>query len=92
MSRTSIPVARRFWPKVERSGSYAVRECWLWKGAKQGQGYGIITLKGRPLYAHRWAYEDRWGAVAPGTRLTHTCGNRACVNPYHIERIVRASV
>lgn len=34
---------------------------------------------------HRQVYEQAHGAVAPGQVVMHTCGNRWCVNPDHME-------
>jgi len=71
---------RRFWSKVDRRGP---RSCWTWKGPRDGDGYGrYADPRGRHA-AHRVAYalhhDYHFG------RLTHTCGNRACCNPRHLQ-------
>lgn len=75
------PVEKRFWAKVEKTGS-----CWLWLGAKVGNGYGQINLDGhRRVYAHRLSWELAHGAIQEGLDIDHLCRNRGCVNPAHME-------
>ena len=32
-------------------------DCWLWQGAKNSNGYGILSWHSKPIKAHRWSYE-----------------------------------
>jgi len=59
------------------------RACILWTGARDIRGYGVIHRHGRPILAHRVAWEKTNGPLAPGRCLINRCGNRACVNPAH---------
>jgi hypothetical protein len=80
----SVPLAARFWAKVDRRGR---RECWPWKGAVS-KGYGNFRVGGRDgrmQGAHRVAYELCIGPVPPGMQLDHLCENSRCVNPTHLE-------
>jgi hypothetical protein len=57
--------------------------CWLWIGYRQN-GYGHITLDGRPRGAHVWSHELFKGPVPRGLFVLHSCDTPACVNPAHL--------
>lgn len=76
-----------FWTHVDiRDG----RECWEWKGARNGGGYGVIPSRlARSLgekTAHRFAV--RMHGDRPDHRLMtsvlHSCDTAACCNPRHL--------
>lgn len=81
-------IEERFWVKVNKTET-----CWLWAGATNGVGYGVIGRGGRGsgnAYAHRLSYEWAKGPIPEGLDLDHLCRNRACVNPDHLEPVTRS--
>lgn len=83
--RIKMTQSDRFWSKVE-----ATEGCWPWHGSLLKKGYGLFSLGGRAAgatLAHIFAYREAYGAVPVGLQLDHTCRNRACVNPHHLEPV-----
>lgn len=87
----------RLWHYVERGEAH---ECWPWTSTLCGDGYGVITVDGRQLKAHRFAYELLVGPIPEGLVIDHVCHNldtscvdgqacphRRCVNPAHMEPV-----
>lgn len=68
-----------FFARVEKADG-----CWLWEGARNSAGYGILILNGRKVRAHRLAYEMAKGAIPNGLEICHSCDTPACVNPDHL--------
>ena len=80
----SIPVADRFWPKVEKTD-----DCWDWVAGKAKEGYGAFRVGSSMKPAHRVSYELLIGPIPENMTLDHLCRNRACVNPEHLEPVTR---
>jgi hypothetical protein len=76
----------RFWAKVE-GDSY--EDCWLWTAAiKKNSGYPeFAPMSGDSVYGHRWIYERMVAPIPDGLQIDHLCGNRICVNPWHLEPV-----
>jgi hypothetical protein len=62
-------------------------ECWLWTGADNPDGYGVIWITRKTtMTASRFAWELFNKKKAPaGKDVHHTCYTRNCVNPKHLE-------
>ena len=63
--------------------------CHRWTGSLTQAGYGNFTYAGdKRLSAHRYAFWLKHGRLpAPPMILDHTCHNRRCVNPDHLEEV-----
>lgn len=63
-------------------------ECWPWLARKNNNGYGVFGVKvgerWQNRYAHRVAYEIRFGQLPAGVVLRHSCDNPPCCNPAHL--------
>lgn len=79
-----VPVAERFWDKVDRRGD---DECWPWLAAKSARGYGRFKVGRQLLRAHRYAYEFLVGPIPDGLTIDHLCNQPSCVNPAHMEPV-----
>lgn len=78
----------KVWAKVNVTSP---TECWPWTGAlKKGYGYVIKPDgKGGQIFtgAYKVIHEDLNGPIPEGVELDHTCNNRVCCNPLHLEEV-----
>lgn len=77
MGRVPAPWEDRFIPDPN-SG------CFLWIGAADRNGYGLLKRSGQLLKAHRVAWERENGPIPEGMHVLHHCDNPPCVNPVHL--------
>lgn len=83
-------VQRRFVPKVDRRGP---DECWSWLARRNGpspradgtmrDSYGTFQVRGRVVYAHRWALFGI-AALTRKDKALHHCDTPLCCNPAHM--------
>lgn len=76
-------------PKVDPEVRFARRvtkvgDCLLWTGALSTHGYGRISVDGRSIRAHRYAWERVHGSIPEGMEIDHLCHNCSCVNVEHL--------
>lgn len=64
--------------------------CHAWEGYRNARGYGTFKVNGKMVRAHRYAREQKHGPIPDDTVADHTCHNRACVNPAHLDLVTVA--
>jgi hypothetical protein len=86
-----LPIPSRFFRHV----AFSSDGCWLWTGAVTNGPIGykhhrysqIRIGKRRRTSAHRFAYLYTFGDIPVGKEIDHTCENKLCVNPNHLELV-----
>lgn len=70
--------------------------CWAWLGSKNKDGYGQFILSARRgearirIAPYRFIWEYFNGPMPEGLEPDHTCNNRQCCNPAHIEPVTHS--
>lgn len=63
--------------------------CWNWQGFIRKDGYAESHRQGKLWLMHRYYYEQKYGKHPKKYELDHLCRNRRCVNPDHLEPVLR---
>lgn len=65
--------------------------CWLWLGALRDShdGYGCAGWRTKTWRTHKLVYTILCGEVPDGKVVDHTCRNRICCNPDHLEAVTQ---
>jgi hypothetical protein len=61
-----------------------IRECVIWSGRRQRQGYGVRYFRGKSWLVHRLAWEEAHGPIPDGLCVLHRCDNPPCYNLDHL--------
>lgn len=84
LAGSSLPLERKL-SKVEL---IPFSGCWIWLGAVDKDGYGVIRGArhgvGWTDKAHRLSFAYRVAPIPPGAHVLHRCDTPACINPDHL--------
>lgn len=83
MPMRTRPAEERFWDKVQITDN-----CWIWTGALNDSGYGVMGRGGRSGGNVRathvsWKIHKK-EEIQKGIFALHKCDNPICVNPEHL--------
>lgn len=77
-----------FWARVDKSFASS---CWLWTGALNDSGYGVVRVGMKLMKTHRVAYLLEVGEIPDGHQIDHVralgCTHRECCNPLHLQAV-----
>lgn len=75
-----------FAARTERRG-----ECLIWTGCIDEKGYGHLSVGGKVVGAHRYAWEREHGPINPGLDVDHAIHcDHACVETAHLRTATRS--
>lgn len=87
MSKTELELEQFQSSLFNRVSPEPMSGCWLWPGAGNGHGYGVMRCGPKQVYAHRVFYTVFRGTIPPGYHIDHLCRTKRCVNPKHLEPV-----
>lgn len=77
--------------RLEEKSVTDTRQCKIWQGEKDRNGYGILRLtvagKGISFTVHRLAYFVGFKSklhLQPEVHVSHCCHNKVCINVEHL--------
>lgn len=74
-------------PRIKNSVAIDDNGCWVWQLHIAPNGYGVMSVNGRSMSAHRVAYKEFNGPLIKSLQIDHLCKNTSCVNPDHLEQV-----
>jgi len=79
MTDYPLPHAELFWSHVDHTTT--PDGCWLWTGATDKNGYGVLVHHGIHWRAHRATWALTHGPLPSSVHLLHGCDTPACCRP-----------
>lgn len=87
-NRDGVTPLERLLAKVDTESSEI--GCWLWTAAQSWDGYGLFSLEGVVVRAHRASVVLHGGHIPSKMVVDHLCGQRRCINPEHLEVVTQS--
>lgn len=87
---SSEPTAEGLTEAVDRFLAKTMRApsgCLIWIAAVSDRGYGLFSLAGKMLPAHRFSHMAFVGEIPDGYQVDHLCRRRRCVEPMHLQAV-----
>lgn len=86
MSRLLIPIEeqKNFWLLSGNIKINKIKDCWLWLGSLNSDGYGSIKINKKYIGIHCYSYYLMKGDILENLQVLHKCDIRSCVNPEHL--------
>ena len=72
-------IIRRFNDKV-----FKTEDCWIWRAAKDPNGYGRFGIGYKVYLSHRIAYLIAYKEIDSNLDVCHDCDYPPCCNPDHL--------
>ena len=66
-----------------------VNSCWRFDGAHNKYGRPHAKHQGKTVDVYKLVFEKNFGPVPPGFEIHHKCENNSCVNPNHLEVVLK---
>jgi hypothetical protein len=79
--------------RIEANCVTDAQGCYVWQGRTSGKnrptggGYGRMELGGVSMAVHRVVFTHYFGIIPHKKQIDHTCTNRLCCNPDHLEMV-----
>jgi hypothetical protein len=71
-----------FWKRVQVTDDDD--GCWLWRGGMLSNGYGVLSIDYKSIYAHRYAFMLVDHLVTSEEWVLHSCDTPRFVRPLHL--------
>src|SRR5580692_6687685 len=79
MAAHKIPIGARLLSYWKIRGS-----CWVWTGARDKDGYGVIKIAGKSVRLTRFIFKEINGRIPKDHDICHKCDNPPCFRPSHL--------
>lgn len=77
--------------RLENKSEEDENGCLIWQAARDKDGYGLISYRGKSTLAHRLSYElANNTTIGTGNVVMHICDVTSCIQPAHLKEGTQA--